>query len=492
MKKIQVLLLGIAIITGFCSCSLSQSYQALEENDIVMWSTPHKNAINYQGVNRNPVIVVHGLLGAKLSDGKGDSIWGDFSVARMMKNEYIANISYPMEKGKPLSEINSNAKVDGILDVTTVAFGNRPFLYMDSYEIIIKKLNELGYYNENSLRVRNENFPPSLFTFAYDWRRDISQNVVELHRFIELKKAMLKELYKKQYNIDNADVKFDIIAHSMGGLLTRYYLQYGPQILPEDGSMPTPSDIGNDNIEKAIIVGTPNAGYVDTFIELVDGVVLYPGLDPIPPAILGTFSSYYFMLPPLESRPVVFAETNAPIDIFDVENWIKLNWGLANPKADAWLVKMLPHIKDAKERREIAIDHLTKNLRRARQFNLAMQKNMEPNLNTLMFLFVGDTFYTNAQVKIDPKTGKIAKKIEESGDGKVTVVSTRYDRRVQHSKKLFLDSPICWDAVYYCGASHMGIFKSNVFMSNLASLLFSISTERQKSLELEPLSEKAL
>ncbi len=95
-------------------------------------------------------------------------------------------------------------------------------------------------------------------------------------------------------------MQFDVVAHSMGGLISRYYLRYGNQDLPSDGSIPKLTWAGADVIDRLIMVGTPNAGYLDTIVELLYG----SPLQPYPTAVLGTLPAYYQMLPAPETNSI--------------------------------------------------------------------------------------------------------------------------------------------------------------------------------------------
>ena len=70
-------------------------------------------------------------------------------------------------------------------------------------------------------------------------------------------------------------VKFDLIGHSMGGLLACYYAAYGEQLLGQ-GSMPLPEVQWQNcrNIRKVIMIASPLAGYTDTLYEMIDGLSL--------------------------------------------------------------------------------------------------------------------------------------------------------------------------------------------------------------------------
>ena len=94
--------------------------------------------------------------------------------------------------------------------------------------------------------------------------------------------------------------------------------------MPKDGSLPVFDWRGTRYANKVIIIGTPNAGYLDAFYELLKGYTPVPEVDAYPPAVTGTWATYYQMLPILNTRSVLYKD-NIPdsyVDIFDPSVWI--------------------------------------------------------------------------------------------------------------------------------------------------------------------------
>ena len=93
----------------------------------------------------------------------------------------------------------------------------------DVYKILINDLEQAGYTQENNF----------LTIFFYDWRRPLAENIEFLRdRISEVKTAT------------GAD-QVDLVGHSMGGLVSRVYIQ---------------SDIYNYDVAHLITLGSPHAG----------------------------------------------------------------------------------------------------------------------------------------------------------------------------------------------------------------------------------------
>jgi pimeloyl-ACP methyl ester carboxylesterase len=147
-------------------------------------------------------------------------------------------------------------------------------------------------------------------------------------------------------------LKFDVVSHSMGGLLLRYYLRYGAADLPEGGSIPEVTWAGAANIDRAILIAPPNAGTLESLAQLLEGRNYGPFVS-YSPTLLGTFPSGYQMLP--RGRHGMVLTDGTPVDdLFDPELWRRMQWGLAAPEAEEMISWLLPDELDPVVRRRIA------------------------------------------------------------------------------------------------------------------------------------------
>ena len=213
----------------------------------------------------------------------------------------------------------------------------------------------------------------------------------------------MKTEVENRFGAQNHNVKFNIVAHSMGA---RYYLRYGTQDLPADGSLPELTWAGAEYVERVIFIGTPNAGSIDSFKFLVDGVELLPSLPNYDAAILGTMPSVYQLIPRARHR-VLFdkAEPEVALDIGDPGLWERPQWGLLDPEKDDTLKILLPQSNTRAERAEIAKDYLVKSLARANQSHRTKDRLAQPPADLSIYLIAGDADPTYAVVAVDMNTG---------------------------------------------------------------------------------------
>lgn len=438
----------------------------------------YNDAAQLDDAQRNPVIVIPGILGSKLYDPRsGELVWGAFSGGAMSPDnpEGARTIALPMEPGKRLDELSDDVVADGALDqVTFNLFGLS--LELNAYFHILNTLGAGGYRDKQLSENGGIDYGEGHFTcfqFDYDWRRDIVGSAKQLHEFILARRAYVQEEMATRYGIEERDVKFDLVAHSMGGLVARYYLRYGPADLPEDGSLPPLTWEGARYVDRAVMIATPNAGSVDSLVELVEGNDLGPFLPHYQPALIGTMPSVYQLLPRSRHGAVVNAsDGKTPIsDIYDPALWQKMRWGLASPDQDELLRTLLPEVEDASARRRIALDHQTKVLRRAKQFTAAIDVPARPPPGLSLHLIAGDAVPTDAILAVDFDSGELEIIEKAPGDGTVLRTSALMDERVGNEHTARLESPIAWQRVTFLFEDHLGLTSDPTFSDNLLFLL---------------------
>ena len=479
-KTLACHIAAFGMLLWVAGCAATGSYTSNEKFDEAKIGPIGEKNISYEGVFRNPIIIVHGFLGANLIDKKtGRNVWGKFSGIDgiYLSDEELRSLAVPMELGEPLKDLNDDTVPDGMLNTVSVKLMGITFKE-NAYINLVKILQDGGFQPEGFPMASGRNYN-TLFQFAYDWRRDLQWNAEKLDKFIKKKREYLQEQYRVMYGIKNYDVQFDLIGHSMGGLLSRYYMRYGTADLPPEGVKPKPTWYGSKYVDRVIILGTPNAGYLDTILEMRKGTEI----PPFPPALLGTWPTYYQMMPAPSRKSVVYADDKQPIDMFDVSNWLKFKWGLADPKQDETLERLLPNVASAAERRKIAIDHLTKCLKRAKRFIEVMSVKSKPPPDVKLYLVMGNAVDTTRRAFVDRKTGEITKVEYAPGDGKVTVSSALYDERAGQQWRPFFSSPIAWRGMIQLRAAHMGITTDPAFKDNILFLLTAVPSADQLSQE---------
>jgi pimeloyl-ACP methyl ester carboxylesterase len=423
---------------------------------------------------RNPVIVIPGILGSRLLDAEsGQIVWGAFGGGSIDPStpEGARLAALPMEEGKPVTQIRDSVVPDGALDRFNLNLWFVNFR-LSAYYNILKALGTGGYRDEDlghftEVQYGKEHF--TCFQFDYDWRLDLAANARRLEEFITEKHAYVNRETERRFGRQNVNVKFDIVAHSMGGLLSRYYLRYGTADLPEDGSAPEVTWAGAKHVRRVVMVGTPNGGSLGALNQLVNGFGRLPFVPRYEPAVLGTFPSLYQLLP--RTRHGALVSKGAPLDIYDPDLWADLKWGLASPDQSEILEMLLPDVPSPEERHRIALDHQRKCLVRARRVGEALSVPATPPPGLSFILFAGDAVDTDAVMSVDMETGGMEVAATAPGDGSVLRSSALLDERVGGEWSPRLLSPIAWQQVVFFFKDHLGITKDPVFTDNLLYLI---------------------
>lgn len=436
----------------------------------------YNRSAQYHGPRRNPVILIPGILGSTLEKTETHEIvWGGFThdYANPGTAEGARAFALPMQRGVPLARLKDDVVATGALDRLKLSLLGVP-IELSAYRNILMALGVRAGFADETLGTSGAiNYGTDHFTcfqFPYDWRRDNSENAQLLHEFILAKRKYVQAELARRYGTRDVDVHFDIVAHSMGGLVARYYLEYGAQPLPEDGSLPSVTWAGARYVDRVILIAPPNAGAIKAFVELVNGVRFAPFLPKYYPALIGTFASVYEMLPRTRHGAVIDGKSGKHVDLLDPAVWEKNHWGLADPREDVQLQKLLPSISDPATRRAIALDHLHKCLRRAKQFEAALDFPAHPPSGTKFYLEAGDAINTASVVNIgadgQPRVVQTA-----PGDETILRSSALMDERLGGKWSPELRSPIQWEQVSFIFKDHLALTKDVRFTDDILFIL---------------------
>lgn len=363
---------------------------------------------------QSPVIVIHGVLGAKIRTipdkreiwpgSITDLLFGDFDSLRL-------NID-PEKLEADFSGSEAFALFDEV-------GGN------DYYGRIVNTLHEAGGYSLARLSMTNPQHDPRVYVFVYDWRQDLTKSAAQLDQFIESIRA----------DYDMPDLKVDIVAHSMGALVTRYFLRYGGTDVLEEQDV-HPSGSGMSKVRKVILLGAPNLGSVSGLQEFLMGFKV--GSGHISSEVLATMPGGYQLLPhPDRDWMVTPNGSRDPRDLYDMATWRKFRWSIFDPEVREDIRSRFKDDKSSDLYLSLLERYFEKHLRRARQFHRVISIPMQSS-PVRYIVFGGDCEPTPARCLIESVNGKVVVRLHpedivnrvqgidyeklmlEPGDGRVT------------------------------------------------------------------------
>jgi pimeloyl-ACP methyl ester carboxylesterase len=254
--------------------------------------------------DRNPVIVIHGFIGSKLkNDQTQKRVWGRLIDA--------IKRGKPDDLRLPIDQLPITANHDHLVayDIYESVAGVR------FYGSLLDSLRDVGGY-----RFGDINHPKpgdTAFVYYYDWRRCNVEAAIGLGRAIQQIKERLR----------SPGLRFDIVAHSMGGMVAQYYLKYGTEDVVSDGREHPVTYAGASNLARVILLGVPNRGTMLAFRKLNTGFSRT-----MSPEVMFTMPSLYQLLPDDERGHFVDPQGN-PVDVklYDASTWIRNGWSVFDP-----------------------------------------------------------------------------------------------------------------------------------------------------------------
>ena len=342
-----------------------------------------------------PVIIIPGLTGSDLVNSKtGEVVW---FRARRAKDD---DIRLPISGGLDQNRDNLVTK-----DIIRKVEFLKVLPEIEVYERLIDALQTRGAYREAKWNTATrKDAQDTFYVFPYDWRRDNVENARLLVRKIETLKRRLGK----------PNLKFNVIAHSMGGLISRYAAMYGNADLPS--GTPQPTWAGAKHFDKIFLLGTPNEGSVTALNALLNGFsyigggLNLPFIQDISRFDVFTIPSIYQLLPH-DGALLAYDENLKPIavDVYDPAEWEKYNWAIWQ---DAAFAKKF----DAAEQKSARV-FFNAALARAKQFQAALDAGSNTKPPVSFYLLGADCKETPAALLLlrDEKKGKWETRFKADG-----------------------------------------------------------------------------
>jgi len=295
-----------------------------------------------------PVIVIPGLIGSELVNSKtGQKVW--FKTRRVHTDDLRLPIG-------PNLSANRDSLVPGdiLRDVKSTVFPRT-----DVYGGLLASFVAGGYREGRWDSPPARGYENTVYVFPYDWRRDNVENA----------RLLVRKVERLKLRLGRPNLKFNILAHSMGGLIARYAAMYGDADLPIGNAVPTWA--GAKYFDKIVFLGTPNQGSIAALKYLINGVDMF-GLQVKLPFVQNlskfdafTIPSAFELLPaPGTIRAFDDEVKPIPIDLYDPAVWTKYGW---NASEDKDFAKEFPATEQ-----QVAKAYFITVLDRAKRFHAAL------------------------------------------------------------------------------------------------------------------------
>ena len=188
-------------------------------------------------------VILPGIMGSRLQRPDGSAAW--LNVGNVFGHHDLR-----LPAVLPLESSRDALRPFGLVGVDAIM----PRLFgFTEYSDLLRLLYDAGFHRNER---RNGTRGAIFHVFTYDWRRDLVESARRLGRYLD-------DLATAR---DEPDARFNIVGHSMGGLVARYYLRYGDA---EPGGPVTWA--GARRISQLVVVATPNAGSIFSLNAALNG-----------------------------------------------------------------------------------------------------------------------------------------------------------------------------------------------------------------------------
>jgi pimeloyl-ACP methyl ester carboxylesterase len=406
-----------------------------------------------------PTVVVPGIMGSGLLRPDETRVWLNL---RNAVGQYSLSLPFAL----PLSESRDELRPGSLLGTDHRL--PRMFGFTEYYDLL-ELLERAGFVPASKTGGRGLVH----HVFAFDWRRDLVESVRRLDETLE---ALADAR-------GDRDTRFNLVGHSMGGLITRYYLRYGTAE-PQPG-MPV-TWAGARRINSAVLVAVPNGGSIHSLEAMLYGNRVGLSYTTLAASVIARMPSVYQIIPP-RGAPALLDAKGSPIeaDLHDLATWERFGWG---PYGSTSLRRLsdIEHNRDRVGYEEF----LRAVLERARDFHRLLAVVPGTPCPVKVTAIGGDCMPTLARCIVPDKRGSFprfeplnrheAEVMFEAGDGRVTRASV-LGSHLPGAEDSESGSGYAEVARTFIGsADHHGIYKEPTFQSVLLRQLLHPAYRRDE------------
>jgi pimeloyl-ACP methyl ester carboxylesterase len=379
-------------------------------------------------------VIVPGIMGSGLERPDGTEAW--LNVGNVLGHHDLR-----LPPTLPMNSSRDTLRPFGLIGVDALI----PRLFgFTEYADLLGLLKEAGFHRN----VRESGSAGAVFhVFTYDWRRDLVESARRLGEYLDALALARGE----------EDARFNIVGHSMGGLIARYYLRYGDA---EPGGPVTWA--GAQRISQLILVATPNSGSIFSLNAALNGNPVGMSNTTLAARVIAHMPSIYQLMPPREATPLV-DRTGEPltVDLHDAETWKRFAWGPWKPTGE-----------DSTDDERAFVSAL---LEHARAFHEALDRMPETACPVPVIALGGDCLPTLTRAIAPERPGQSAR-FEPRNQGEAETMLEAGDGRVARSSVLgsHLDTENTRDwglpeisHTFFGDADHHGIYAEPTFQSVL-------------------------
>jgi pimeloyl-ACP methyl ester carboxylesterase len=348
-----------------------------------------------------PVAVVPGILGSELLRPDGTHLWLNIRNA-------LGHHDLTLPFRLPFCESSDTLVPGGLIGADTVL--PRVFGFTE-YSDLLQLLASAGFRRNGK-----EGAPRACHVFTYDWRRDLVESARRLGEWLEARATAAGD----------PGLRFNVIGHSMGALVARYYLRYG-EAEPVPGIEVTWA--GARRIRNLVLVAPPNSGSIASLDAVLNGSRVGLSYTTLAASVVARMPSIYELLPPSGARPLVDGRGREVGDLLDPGTWDRLGFGPFRP----FPARRRDDESQTGREREDHVRFLEAALARARAFQDALAAPVQTPCPIRVVVLGGDCLPTPARAivqgprgtppRLEPWTRAESELMLEAGDGRVTRAS---------------------------------------------------------------------